>query len=111
MAPHGVDGWSVGTSLDHYRCHKCYIPSTSHSWNVLTVDWFPHTVPFPKVDTGDYADGMLSILQSRKGTHSPLAFGSTMKNAFIQIAQLLRRATKQTITSPLTPCYYIGLIQ
>jgi hypothetical protein len=54
MAPHGVDGWYVGPSLDHYRCHKCYIPSTSQSWNVLTVDWFPHTVPFPKVDTDDY---------------------------------------------------------
>jgi hypothetical protein len=48
MAPHGVDGWYVGPSLDHYRCQKCYIPSTSQSWNVLTIDWFPHTVPTSK---------------------------------------------------------------
>jgi hypothetical protein len=46
---------------------------------------------------------MLSIIQSRKGSHSPLAFGSTMKKAFIQIAQILRRATKENITSSLTP--------
>jgi hypothetical protein len=50
MAPHGASGWYVGPSLDHYRCHQCYIPSTSQSWNVLTVDWFPHTVPIPKVN-------------------------------------------------------------
>jgi hypothetical protein len=27
MAPHGVDGWYVGPSAEHYRCYKCYIPS------------------------------------------------------------------------------------
>jgi hypothetical protein len=51
LAPHVVDGWYLGPSLDHCRCHQCYIPSTSKSWNVLTVNWFPHTVPFPKVNT------------------------------------------------------------
>jgi hypothetical protein len=115
MAPHGVDGWYVGPSLDHYRCHKCYIPSTSQSWNVLIVDWFPHTVPFPNVNSDDYlrqtADGMLSNLRSRKGNQSPLAFGSTTKNAFIQIAQILRRATKQKITSPLTPVPELRVVQ
>jgi hypothetical protein len=54
MAPHGVDGWYVGPSPEHYRCHKCYIPSTFGIRDALTVDWFPHTVPFPKVSTDDY---------------------------------------------------------
>jgi hypothetical protein len=107
MAPHGVDGWYVGPSLNHYQCHQCYIPSTSQSWNVLTVDWFPHTVPFPKVDTDDYlrqtANNMLSLLHSRKEHQSPLAFRSTTKNVFIQIAQILRRANRLPIPPPLTP--------
>jgi hypothetical protein len=107
MAPRGVHSWYVGPSLDHYRCHQCYIPSTSKSWNVLTVDWFPHTVPFPKVNTDDYlrqtAGDMLSLLHKRKEHQSPLASGSTTKNAFIQIAQILRRATRLLIPPPLTP--------
>jgi hypothetical protein len=115
MAPHGVDSWYVGPSLDHYRCHQCYIPSTFRSWNVLTVDWFPHTVPFPKVNTDIYlrqtADNMLSLLHSRKEHHSPLAFGSTTKNAFIQIAQILRRATRLPIPPPLTPVPEPRLVQ
>jgi hypothetical protein len=106
MAPHGVDGWYVGPSLDHYRCHKCYIPSTSRCWDVLTVDWFPHTVPFPTVTNDDYlrqtADDMLSLLQSKRTHQSPLAFGSTTRNAFIQIAQLLRRATQPPATAPVS---------
>ena len=26
--PHGVDGWYLGPSPDHYRCHRVYIPRT-----------------------------------------------------------------------------------
>ena len=46
MAHHGIDGWYVGPSMDHYHYHKCYIPTTSRCWDVLTIDWFLHTVPF-----------------------------------------------------------------
>jgi hypothetical protein len=38
MAPHGVDGWYVGPSPEHYRCHKFYIPSTFGIRDALTVD-------------------------------------------------------------------------
>jgi hypothetical protein len=41
MASHGVDGWYVGPSIEHYRCHKYYIPSTFSIRNAFTVDWFP----------------------------------------------------------------------
>ena len=96
MAPHGTDGWYVGPSLNHYRCHKCFIPTTSRCWDVLTLDWFPHTVPFPTVTANDYlkqtADDMLSLLQAKTTKASPLAFGSPITNAFIQVAQILRRA-------------------
>jgi hypothetical protein len=49
MAPHGVDGWCVGPSLEHCRCHKRCMPSTFRVRNALTANWFPHHVPFPKV--------------------------------------------------------------
>ena len=39
MAPHGINGWYVGPFIEHYRCHKCYIPSTFGIRDALTVDW------------------------------------------------------------------------
>jgi hypothetical protein len=89
-----------------------WLPQMLHSIHFTKLErrhcpLVPPYCPFPKVDTGDYlrqtAVNMLSIIQSRKGSHSPLAFGSTMKKAFIQIAQILRGATKENITSSLTP--------
>jgi hypothetical protein len=66
MSPHGVDGWYVGPSTEHYRCHKCYVPSTFGVRDALTIGWFPHNIPFPKVSTDDYlrqtATDMLSLL-------------------------------------------------
>ena len=97
MAPHGINGWYVGPSMDHYRCHKCYIPTTSRFWDVLNIDWFPHIVPFPTVTSDNYlrqtVDNMLSILQSPTEKHSPLNLGSTVKNSFIQVSQILCPST------------------
>jgi hypothetical protein len=106
MAPHGVDGWYVGPSLDHYRCFKCYIPSTFGVRDALTVDWFPHSVPFPKVSTDDYlrqtATDMLTLLQGKDSHPIPsLTYGSDTTNAYIQIAKILKRAT--TVPPPAAP--------
>ena len=54
FAPHGVDGWYIGPSLDHYWCYNCYIPLTASTCNAISVDWFPHQIPFPKVTMDDY---------------------------------------------------------
>ena len=79
--------------MNHYRCHKCFIPTTSRCGDVLTLDWFPHTVPFPTVTADDYlkqtSDDMLSLLQAKTTKASPLAFSSPITNAFIQVAQIL----------------------
>jgi hypothetical protein len=98
MGPHGIDGWYVGPSIDHYRCHKCYIPSTFGVRDALTIDWFPHNVPFPKVTADEYlrqtANDMLMLIQE-KTTHPipSLTYGSNITNAYIQIAQILKQAT------------------
>jgi hypothetical protein len=98
MAPHGIDGWYVGPSLDHYQCYKCYIPSTFGVRDALTVDWFPHSVPFPKVSTDNYlrqtATDMLTLLQGPASPPIPsLTYRSDTTNAYIQIAKILKQAT------------------
>ena len=66
FAPHGVDGWYIGPSLDHYRCYNCYIPSMTGTRDAISVDWFPHQIPLPKLTTDDYlnqtADEMLDLI-------------------------------------------------
>jgi hypothetical protein len=98
MAPHGIDGWYVGPSIERYDCHKCYIPSTFGIHDALTVDWFPHKVPFPKVTADKYlrqtATNMLTLIQDKASNPIPsLTYGSNISNAYIQIAQILKCGT------------------
>lgn len=97
--PHRIKGWYIGPSPEHYRCYNSYILSTRGNQDALTVKWFPKTVPIPKVTNKEYirqtAEDMITILQQQKKTSIPsLQFGQPTTNAFIQIAQILKRATK-----------------
>ena len=88
MAPHGLDGWYVGLSEEHYRCHKCYIPSTYGVGDALTISWFPHKVPCPKVSTNDYlrqlATDMLTLIRDQDANPVPLlTYGSSTTNSYI----------------------------
>ena len=37
--PHGLDGWYVGPTIDHYRCYTVYIPSTKGTRHSETVEF------------------------------------------------------------------------
>jgi hypothetical protein len=98
MAPHGVNGWHVGPSKELCRCHKCCMPSTYGVRDTVTVDSFPYKVPFPKVSTDNYlcqtATDMLTLIHDQVANPVPsLTYGSSITNAYIQIAQMLKRAT------------------
>jgi hypothetical protein len=70
----------------------------------LTINWFPHNVPFPKVTANEYlrqtANDMLTLIHDKTTRPIPsLTYGSNITNAYIQIAKILKRAT----TPPLPP--------
>ena len=98
-AGHGTQGWYIGPALEHYRCFRCYMPETHSERNVDTVEFFPVTTPFPKVATEDYlrqaAKDILDILQEPQKIIPSLQYGSPTTNAYIQLAQILKRATRQ----------------
>ena len=52
-APHAVQGWYIGPSLDHYRCHRVWIPSTKSERISQTLSWFPHHVMMPVPTNND----------------------------------------------------------
>jgi len=107
FAPHGVEGYYVGPPLNTYRCYKTWIPATNSIRDAMTIDWFPSTIPFPKVSHDTYlrqtAEDMLSLLQQKeKHPLHQLTYGSTITNAYIQIAQILKRATARPTPAPST---------
>ena len=52
-APHGTHGWYIGPSLLHYRCYKCYFPSTNSQRDLVTVEFFPHKFPILRASPVD----------------------------------------------------------
>ena len=99
FAPHGTVGYYVGPALEHYRCYTIFFPTTQRTRECISLQWFPQSVPFPKVNQLEYlqqtADDLLLLLG--KPTSRPLfpslEFGSPTRNAYLDIARLLKRAT------------------
>jgi hypothetical protein len=103
-AYHGEEGWYVGPSMEHYGCVKCYIPKSGRERDVDTLTFFPKSVPFPQISTEDYskqaASDIVALLQQPPTNLPFLAYGDATKNALVQIATLLGRASDQP-TSPI----------
>ena len=80
-SPHGTYGWYIGPSMEHYRCVKKFIPTTSSVHNVDTLTLFPASIPFPKMETEDYLrqsfGNILAILIKPKTQLHFLTYGET----------------------------------
>eukprot|EP00957_Ditylum_brightwellii_P123678 9428720-Ditylum_brightwellii.AAC.1 len=53
FAYHGVDGWTIGPSMEHYWCIKCFLPLTGATLDTDTLELLAHDLPIPKVDDKD----------------------------------------------------------
>jgi hypothetical protein len=54
-APHGVDGWYTGLSLDHYRCYRIHVSDTLSERVVDTVELFPAHIKMSLTASKDLA--------------------------------------------------------
>ena len=101
---HVTEAWYIGPSLEHYRCFKCYMTVTWRERDADTVEFSPKTTPFPRVLTDDYlwqaATDLVDILRSPKKNIPSLTYGSPTTNAYIHIAQILKRAATPTTPVP-----------
>ena len=90
--------------MNHYRCYKYLIPSTGGKINADTVEFSPQNIPFPIVTSEQYlhqaATDILAILHSPEKNISSLTYGSPITNAYIQVVQILKRATSQPSPNP-----------
>ena len=91
---HGVEGWYVGPSLEHYRCLKCYNPDTFSEVDTDTVKLIPNVTPIPVYTDIDVikqavAD-ILSIIKNPAKNNIPTVLkGDAIQNAFKQISETL----------------------
>ena len=94
-SPHGIPGWYIGPTLEHYRCVKCYIPRTNNIRISDTVQYFPHSIALPEVTMEDYlkqaTTDILSVLKTKPTFVPTLSYGDDTQNAIEQIAKLLSR--------------------
>ena len=50
----GREGWYIGPSLHHYRCVKCFMPTTRAEIDSDTVLFFTKSINFPEVNIKDF---------------------------------------------------------
>jgi hypothetical protein len=50
FGPHGVVGFYIGTSHDHFGCYKMYIPQTKAVRITNSVYWLPHNPSYPRYE-------------------------------------------------------------
>ena len=59
---HGVEGWYVGPTLEHYCCVKIYIPKAHSTIIADTVAFIPTYIPFPHLDQDSFLKHTLADL-------------------------------------------------
>ena len=94
---HGDEAFYIGPALQHYRCIKCYVPSTKSTRISDTVAFIPTTVPIPVTSIDDHlcqaAGDIVTILQNPPKSQFPsLHLGDKTQQAIQAIAELLNRA-------------------
>ena len=88
---------------ENYRCYCCISSSSGQPIDACTVELIPHDVPFPLVTADEYlhqaAVDIPKVLQNKNNKIPSFTFGNHRTNAFIQLAQVLKRATNQNENS------------
>ena len=93
---HGVEAWYVGPSLEHYRCYKCYVPTTGAIVDCDKVKLIPHNIPIPEFTNKDVVTqaikDIIHVLKTSQETNIPKFWrGDAIQNAFHHLADLLQR--------------------
>ena len=91
---HGRTGWYIGPAPDHYRCFRCFIPSTGREIITDTLRFIPQKITFPHMSIESTIktsmDKIITLLQQTSVSHpiySPHKSG--IVTAFKQVATLL----------------------
>lgn len=104
-SPYSIDGWYIGPSLDHYRCHRVWIPETSSELIGQTVTWFPHNFKMPTPPATDIIisaakDLTAALKQTNASPLLPPANTVTRQAPLHQLADIFANKPATAATSP-----------
>jgi len=96
-ADHGIEGWYIRLAPNHYRCYKCYLPSTNGERISDTVEFFPTHVDMPKFGTAEQITQSLQDLTFAINNPAPASpfheFGPIELNALKTLADIYHTNT------------------
>jgi hypothetical protein len=82
--PHGLYGYYLGPTLDHYRCYQVHITKTKGTRIVDTVDFFPSKMTMPHTSSKDLASTTALELSNALQNPAPAAPFSHIGTAQLQ---------------------------
>jgi hypothetical protein len=96
-APHALDGWYIGPTLDHYRCHRVWMVDTRRERISDTLSWFPQQVRLPVASPQDLilsaATDLISALRNPLTHPFPSPLTETQSDALNTIADIVINTT------------------
>ena len=105
-ASHSITGWYIGPAMEHYRCHRIFLPSTGKIRIGDTVQFFPTRLRMPKTSSLEKAistaNDLVTILQNPEPASPFLAFGNAQFGALQQLADMFSTSLS-TKTDTSTP--------
>ena len=79
--PHGLDGWYLGRSPDHYHCHRVYVPKMRAECITQMVKFFPHKGRYPQTSAKHVAvDLALRLIQDLRNPAPEAPFAASKKH-------------------------------
>jgi hypothetical protein len=106
FANHGPEGFYVGPSLTHYRCHRIYIPSMKKTRISDSVAWLPSTpiVPtYPTLPPGLFISQPPQQIAPPNPNASPIQPPLPINDSFT--SEGVQYDDEEPLTIPMTPSY------
>jgi hypothetical protein len=105
--PHGLDGYYLGPSLDHYRCYQVHIIKTKGIRIVDTLEFFPATLVMPRTSSKDLASiaafELYHALQHPAPVEPFIQIGKAQLQALRQLSDIFSAALPSRPTPPASP--------
>ena len=90
---HGRMGWYIGPATSHYRCVRCYIPSTRTEVISDTVKFIPQNIPIPAANIDEHIrssfNELITLLKTRKTIFPSLQSKPDSTSALVKLSEVL----------------------
>ena len=94
-------GWYIRPSMEHYRCHKSYIPKTRVEWISDLVEFFPKTFNMLKMSSIDAiihaAKDWIRALKNLAPTSPLVTIWNALKESLGYLADIFIKATSPEV--------------